>query len=288
MHLTPLKPSIIPILCHGQEAVVRVPAGMALESPIELGLKKSDNNLPISLKIHAGKWSSATVIIRLTGGSDEKKVELRLSVIAQENSELKVVEFQNLSLKTYYVARRKVEVKKNAAMEFITFQIGSSSSDGVCDLSAKGAAVDVRCLQVAKGNQKHCSILNNYFVQSVNTANIISKSIAMDEGVIETQGKIIIPKGINATAADLKLHSLLLSRKAHVVATPALEIASDDVNVSHSASVSNLDDEQLFYFASRGVDPAEARRMMVKGFVGDIMERIEELKELKEKIIKLI
>lgn len=74
-------------------------------------------------------------------------------------------------------------------------------------------------------------------------------------------------------------HALIVDKDASAVMVPALEIESVDVQAGHSASVTTLDEEQLFYLAARGIPVEEARRLIVKGFLleGVEDERVEVL-----------
>jgi Fe-S cluster assembly protein SufD len=67
---------------------------------------------------------------------------------------------------------------------------------------------------------------------------------------------------------------LLLSRDAEVDTKPQLEIYADDVKCSHGATVGQLDDAQIFYLRSRGVDEAMARGLLTYAFARDVIERI--------------
>ena len=66
----------------------------------------------------------------------------------------------------------------------------------------------------------------------------------------------------------------MLDRTAKVDAIPGLEIKTNDVKASHSATVSRVTEEDLFYFGSRGIAEREARRMFVEGFLGELVAKI--------------
>lgn len=68
---------------------------------------------------------------------------------------------------------------------------------------------------------------------------------------------------------------MLLSDRAEVDVKPELEIFADDVKCSHGAASGELDEEQLFYMRSRGIDAEEARRMLVEAFLDDALLQIE-------------
>lgn len=290
MKLFTLKPSSIPILCHKQEVVVRIPDRYEIKSPIELGLVPSDKNLPITLKIHTGKFSSLTVVVRLECGIKVKSQDYKLNVVAEEGSQVRIVEFQNLSTSTQFTAQRETDSEKGASVEHILIGLGGHSTDGSLTQTSQGidSTLDASILLVARQSQRHQFQLSDHFTRANGRGETCVKSIAMDDGVIETKGLIKVGEKAKGTESHLRLDSLLLSRTASVTAIPALEINTNDVKVGHGASVSNLNEENLFYLTSRGLDPDEARRLMVKGFVSEVTDRLNDLPELRDEILTLI
>lgn len=103
------------------------------------------------------------------------------------------------------------------------------------------------------------------------TSNQLQKNIASDRGRTIFSGKIIVPPGSDFTDAEQLCRSLLLSEKAQVDAMPVLEIATDEVKASHGATVSDLSDDELFYCQSRGLPAEIARRLLIAGFVKEIL-----------------
>ena len=290
MHLTSLKPSVVPILCHDSEAVVRVPAGVAVESPIELGLGFSDNQKPITLKIHLLKGSSATVVVRLESKTSLDSLALNIMAVIEEGAQLRLIEFQNLPIETSYVANRNLDVAKKASLETVLIEVGAQTTGGSLIQTTQGAeaTLDSNLLYVARGQQKHKLLLNNKFIHKEGKGEAKVRSIALDEGTIDIQGAIQVGTKANGTESHLHLDSLLLSRTASITAIPALEINTNDVKVGHGASVSNLNEENLFYLTSRGLDPDEARKLMVRGFVSEVTDRLNDLPELRDEILPLI
>ena len=68
-------------------------------------------------------------------------------------------------------------------------------------------------------------------------------------------------------------NNLLLSDGAHVYAKPQLEIYADNVKCSHGATVGQMDSEAILYMRQRGLSEAQARRVQIEGFVGDVVRR---------------
>lgn len=87
-------------------------------------------------------------------------------------------------------------------------------------------------------------------------------------------GKVVVHPGAQKTNAFQANHNLLLSRDAEIDSKPELEIHADDVKCNHGATIGQLDERQLFYLRSRGIDELAARAVLVHAFAHDVIERI--------------
>ncbi len=107
------------------------------------------------------------------------------------------------------------------------------------------------------------------------TSNELYKGVlcGMSRGVFN--GSILVRKNAQKTAAFQSNRNLVLSDSAVVDTRPQLEIYADDVKCSHGATIGRLDDEQLFYLRSRGIDLAEARRLLTGAFAGEVVSSIK-------------
>ena len=77
--------------------------------------------------------------------------------------------------------------------------------------------------------------------------------------------------------------NLILDSRAHADAIPGLEIKTDDVRCSHGATISQIDDEIVFYLKSRGLDELSAREMIVNGFFEEILDKVQN-EDLRDEI----
>ncbi len=100
-------------------------------------------------------------------------------------------------------------------------------------------------------------------------------------------GKVIVAAGAQKTSAQQENHNLLLSREAEIDTKPQLEIYADDVKCTHGATVGQLDETQLFYLRSRGIEEAKARGLLVHAFAHDVVERIR-VDALKNRIKQIL
>jgi Fe-S cluster assembly protein SufD len=90
------------------------------------------------------------------------------------------------------------------------------------------------------------------------------------------RGMIRVDPGAQRTDAFQESRNLLLSPDAHADAIPGLEIEADDVRCTHAAAIAQIDRDQLFYLTSRGLDPAEAKSLIIEGFLESLVERLPE------------
>jgi Fe-S cluster assembly protein SufD len=90
-------------------------------------------------------------------------------------------------------------------------------------------------------------------------------------------GRVIVRPDAQKTDADQSNPNLLLSDDATIHTRPQLEIYADDVRCTHGATVGRLDEDALFYMRSRGIGLEEATNLLVKGFGGEILNRIDDV-----------
>ena len=87
---------------------------------------------------------------------------------------------------------------------------------------------------------------------------------------------IKVDPGAQQTDAFQECRNLLLSKKAHADAIPGLEILANDVRCTHAAAIAQVDPEQLFYLRSRGLGEGQAQRLVIEGFMSELVQRFEE------------
>ena len=88
------------------------------------------------------------------------------------------------------------------------------------------------------------------------------------------QGKIIVAEGAQKTDGRQVSRALLLSDQAEMDAKPELEIHADDVTCSHGSAIGDLDADALFYLRARGLNEAEARALLIRAFIDDVLDEI--------------
>ena len=130
----------------------------------------------------------------------------------------------------------------------------------------------------------HSTIALNY---PHGTSRQLHKCIVGDRAHSVFNGKIFVPKAAQLTNAQQLNRNLLLSSKAKVDTKPQLEITADNVKCSHGATVSQLEDDEIFYLQSRGIDDNAARHLLINAFAAEIINQIP-IPSLRERLTQFV
>jgi Fe-S cluster assembly protein SufD len=138
-----------------------------------------------------------------------------------------------------------------------------------------------------KGTEKQSVDVRNVFDATNGAGEITLKGIAEEKALAVCNGMIEITERGRGTDTYLTEDVLMLDSTAKVDAIPGLEIRTNDVKASHSATVSRVTAEDLFYLQSRGIDVLTARRMFVDGFLAGLAESISHT-ALRENVLRVL
>ncbi len=140
--------------------------------------------------------------------------------------------------------------------------------------SAPGAEVLLSGLSLARGDEQVDQQTAVRHDAPECTSDQLFKTVADDRAVSVFGGAIHVAPQAAKTNARQTNRNLLLGERASANAKPELEINNDDVQCAHGATVGRLDEQALFFLRARGLDAAVARQMLVRGFVGEWIERV--------------
>lgn len=140
-------------------------------------------------------------------------------------------------------------------------------------LEGTGAHSNLNIALMNAQNDRAQLHVTNHFLGSDCSGEILMRSVGADRAQQTLDGMIYIgPQGAR-TDSYLKIDSILLNKGVKVNAKPNLEIKTNDVKAGHGASISRLNDSELFYLAARGISPEEARKMIIDGFLKDVFSK---------------
>jgi Fe-S cluster assembly protein SufD len=261
-------------------AFLLIPRGTEIESPVHL-LFLADGEPVASFPrvlIVAERGSTATVIESYVGLSEDVYfTNAVVEINVGEGARLNHYKVQRESGEAFHVATTQASLGRNSIYNSTAITLGARLSRHNINvtLDHEGAEVWVDGLYIA-GSGQHTdthSLIDHR--QPHCTSHQLYKGILDGKSRAVFNGKVFVREGAQQTDAMQTNRNLLLSSEARVDTKPQLEIFADDVKCAHGATVGQLEDEELFYLASRGLEPDLARNLLTYGFAEEVIEKIK-------------
>ncbi len=269
---------------------VYVPDSVTIEEPI-LGQHFSHQGgtsvLPHTL-IVAGKGSHFNYLDEYIAEGDDEAAFRRGSaeLIPGEGAVVGYVPIQKWGRKAWHFADQRARLDKDATLRLFNVTLGArfSKTRVEASLMGAGATAELKGIYFASGEQFFdFHTLQDHQVGNT-TSDLLFKGALQDVARTVYAGLIRIEKGAARSDAYQANRNLVLSDKAKATSIPMLEIDNNDVRCTHGATVGPVDPNHLFYLRSRGIPEMTAKRMIVQGFFGDVLDRIpfEQARKLVE------
>ncbi|HEX7231201.1 MAG TPA: Fe-S cluster assembly protein SufD [Candidatus Binatia bacterium] len=266
----------------GDGAVLIVPPGRRLAEPIHLIYASgADGEQPVThprTLIFLGRGSEAKIIenyIGITGGSYFCNAVTEL--VAEADSIVEHCRVQRESDAGFHTGTVEARLARGAHLTAHAVTLAGSlvRNDVHVSLDGEGAECVLNGLYLGSGRQH---IDNSTVIEHVKpraSSFELYKGILNDAAHGVFNGKIVVHKDAQKSDARQVNKNLLLSDDAVVNTKPQLEIHADDVKCSHGSTIGQIDPDALFYFRSRGLGLAEARRLLSAAFAADVVGRIK-------------
>ena len=147
-----------------------------------------------------------------------------------------------------------------------------------------GQGADFTCgaAQVGGGAQVLEVVTNVVHAGPDATSRQVVRSVLSGQATGTYLGKVTVERGADGTDGEQSVRAMLLDRTATANARPELEIYADDVKCAHGCAVGELDAQGLFYLQSRGLPPAEAKRLMLQAFLAEAFVGADAEEQLNE------
>ncbi|MBN1964755.1 MAG: Fe-S cluster assembly protein SufD [Anaerolineae bacterium] len=189
---------------------------------------------------------------------------------------LNYVALQDWGRSLYEFSHQRARVARDASIDWVHGTMGGKLTKLFMEIELDGEGSSCRMSGLYFGDGMQ--VMDHDTQQNHNaphtTSDLLFKGALKDEARSVWQGMIMVKPGAQQTDGFQANRNLVLSRDARADSIPGLEISADDVRCTHAATVSQLDEEPLYYLMSRGIPRAEAEKLAVDGFFGPIMERI--------------
>ena len=263
-----------------------IPKGVEIEDPIltQIWIDSPASATFAHTLIIADDESSVHYVEEYNSSFEGEQPSLLDGVVEVYVKSAAHVEFSNLQdlgQNVWNITNKNAVHEKDGSTTWVMADIGSkvTLANIGAGLTGNGSAAELVGVFFTDRDQRYSiSTLSQHEAVSTNAETQV-KGVLTDDSRVEFGGMIRIQPKAQQTASFLSAHILLLSsiwadRKCRAEAIPGLEIGANDVRASHGATVSKIDDEQLFYLMVRGIPQDEAERIIVQGFFEPVLQRI--------------
>ena len=204
-------------------------------------------------------------------------------VVAGENSYVQFGNLQDLDESTYVYGRREATVDTYGTVDWIECNVGSRLTKSSVESHLDGEASETKMIGAFYGHDdQHFDVnVRVWHNTEHTTADLVTRGVIDDEARSVYEGVQNVGAPAWDTNSYQRENTLMLSDESEADAAPKLIINNHDTEASHSATVGQVSETDMFYMTSRGVDERTAKNMLVEGFYVPVFEEIE-VEELRE------
>ncbi len=255
--------------------VVSIATGAVVAEPVKLSaIAHATGCGSRYIGVILGRGATATVVDDLTG--DGKGLELeRIELVLGANARGNFVHTQEYGDEVRYYGRHRITADRDVDFTCLYLALGARVARLDIDLMLPqpGSSVNLLGLSIVDGKRHIDFHPNQRHLAPHGRSDLFLKTVVKDKGRSVYYGYIKVAEGAQKTDAYQTNRNLVLSNDARADTIPNLEIKANDVKCSHGASVTNVGVEDMFYLQARGLSPSVAERLLVGGFLEDVLAR---------------
>lgn len=213
----------------------------------------------------------------------------RLTMAVGNNARLTHTKLAFENAGSYHFAHNDITLQRDGNVDSHSFLLGAGLTRHNTSSQLNGENTNLSINSLVLPIDKEVSDSRTYLEHNKGhcQSRQLHKTIVRDRARAVFNGMIKVAKHALKTDGQMTNNNLLLGRLAEVDTKPQLEIYADDVKCSHGATIGRIDDEQMFYLRSRGIDEASAQRMIIYAFAAELTEAIAD-ETLKEVVLQRI
>lgn len=281
-------PSAIAVARTKQTLSITIPEGFQSDSVIEVQIVADSGVNDQYIVIDAKPFSSATVLLSHHGsGSLNQNVE----ILVRDEASLDLVTAQLWDDAAIHLSSHQAKVARNAKFRHNVVSLGGEvvRLNPSVDLAGTGSEAELFGVAFARSGQHLESQVFLYHHGANTTGDVLYKSALKGVGARNVWiGDVLIGPDASGTNSYEANRNLVLNDGARADSIPNLEIETGDIEgAGHASATGRFDDEQLFYLQARGIDASEAQRLVVFGFLNEIISKIG-IPELESKVADFI
>ena len=252
-----------------------------IDKPIHILFTYSgDKNLIVNpqINIDINKSSSATVIEQYASEISSFFQNNCVFASIKENASLNHLRIFSNANKTINISNSYIDQSDDSSYKYFQFVDSGAlqRSDIYNSLKGVNSTCSLSGLTLLNDNQHSATYITTDHVMPNCTSSQNFKSVLNDKSSGVFNGRTIVREDSQKTNSKQSNKNLLLSDKAKMNSNPQLEIYADDVKCAHGSTTGALDEEALFYMQSRGIDRESAAALLIRGFVNELMEELDD------------
>jgi Fe-S cluster assembly protein SufD len=266
----------------GDGVLVHVPASVVATEPIRVSIPLDEDGATVAWRtvIVLEEGAEAEVWEHAASAGDETDALLNsvVELHVGQGATLRYVSTQDISERAWIFSSQRARVERDGRLDWTALGFGSGRGKVRMETNLAGAGSEARVTGgYAGGPGQHLDFdtTQEHAAPSTNS-DLAFRGVLAAGATAVWRGMIRVDPGAQQTDAFQESRNLLLSPDAHADAIPGLEIEADDVRCTHAAAIAQIDRDQLFYLTSRGLDGAEAKRLIIEGFLESLVERLAE------------
>jgi Fe-S cluster assembly protein SufD len=262
--------------------LVHVPRGVRVAEPIRIELPLDEDGAAVAWRtlIVLEEGAEAEVWEHCSSAGDETDALLNsvVELHVGQAATLRYVSTQDISERAWIFATQRAQIERDARLDWTALGFGSGRGKVRMETNLAGQGSEARVTGGYAGAAgQHLDYDTTQEHAAPNTfSDLAFRGVLAAGATAVWRGMIRVDPGAQGTDAFQVSRNLLLSPDAHADSIPGLEIEADDVRCTHAAAIAQIDRDQLFYLTSRGLSPAEAKQLIVEGFLESLVERLAE------------
>ncbi|MCR5859381.1 Fe-S cluster assembly protein SufD [Mesorhizobium sp. J428] len=256
---------------------IDIAAGAEVPGPIEIQNVQAGGQTHSRFPVRVGEGAKATIVERQTGEGDALVSSISHLTLAKD-AELIWIIVQDHPEGATHFGQFNAELAEGAKLTLFIMNAGSKlvRQEVRVRMPGEGSDFQLRGINLLTGDT-HCDVtmMLDHLAENTTSTEIV-RNVANGTAKGVFQGQIRVAKQAQKTDARMACNTLLLSDEAEFSTKPELEIFADDVACGHGATVTEIDRNHLFYLMARGIEEKTARGLLVKAFVAEIIEELED------------
>ncbi len=260
--------------------VIMLPDGASLSGPVQLLFVSVGQDEPALINprnviVLGDRARLSLVETHLTLGGGHNLTNLVNRFVLGRGAELWHDRLQLGEVSGSLIGRTEYEISADAGLTQTLATLGGALVRNEIDALLDGSKIGVQLngLYLTRDRQHIDNMIRVEHAKPDSLSDQFYKGVLDGRAQAAFAGKIVVQRPAQKTNAYQTNNNLLLSPDAEINTKPELEIFADDVKCSHGATAGELDERELFYLRSRGLDPATARSMLTFAFAGEVLER---------------